>query len=61
MHVSNARKFRMIAYSNILHDKRIEILRKRDGATINLAGRDIRHLEFLTLSRMSLKLHSYEV
>ena len=32
-----------------------------NGATINLACLDMRQFEFLTLYRMSLKLHIYEV
>ena len=31
------------------------------GATINLACRDIQQFELMTLSRISLKLHTYEV
>ena len=38
----------------------ISRLRNPDGATINLACRDMRQFEFLALSRMSLKLHTYE-
>ena len=36
-------------------------LRSPHGATINLACRDMRQFKFLTFSRMSLKLHLYEV
>ena len=36
-------------------------VRNPDGATINLACWDMRQFEFLTLSRMSLNLHTYEV
>ena len=36
------------------------ILRNLDGSTVNLAYWDMRQIEFLTLSRMSLKLHTYE-
>ena len=31
------------------------------GATMKLACRDMQQFEFLSLSRMSLKLHTYEV
>ena len=36
-------------------------LRNPDGGTKNLACRDMRQFEFFTLSRMSLKLYTYEV
>ena len=38
-----------------------KILRNPDELTINLACWDMQQLEFLTLSRMSFKLHTYEV
>ena len=39
----------------------LRILQNHDGTTINLACRDMHQFESLTLSRMSLKLHTYEV
>ena len=39
----------------------VYLVRNHDGATKNLACRDMQQFEFFTLSRMSLKLYTYKV